>query len=94
MTFSKLHLLLLLLLPALTSSSSSSSWPASAYSAAATTLSQLTDSEKVQLVSGQNSGYGKCAEKSCAYVGWVPGLPRLGLSGLYLDDGLRGWQTP
>lgn len=71
-------------------SSSSSAWPSSAYTSALNTLAQLTTAEKVQLVSGQNKGYGTCPDKSCAYVGWIPGNPRLGLSGVYLEDGPQG----
>jgi len=83
-------LLLLCTLPPLALSSSSSAWPSSAYTSALNTLAQLTTAEKVQLVSGQNKGYGTCPDKSCAYVGWIPGNPRVGLSGVYLEDGPQG----
>ena len=80
--------LLLLLLPAF--AVSASAWPASAYTAALELLAQLSDAEKAQLASGQNRAYGTCPDKSCAYVGWVPGIARLGLSSLYLEDGPQG----
>ena len=79
----------LILLP-LVQSSSSSAWPPSAYTNALQTLSQLSTSEKVQLVSGQNNKYGQKCGKPCDYVGFIPGIPRLAISSVYLEDGPQG----
>ena len=75
---------------------SSSAWPPSAYARAAATLSQLTQEEKIRLVSGDNAEYSKnCSgaadpAKNCAYVGWQHGVPRLGLADIYMEDGPQG----
>ena len=84
--------LLTLLLPAAVQSlgGSKGAWPASAYAQAQATLDQLTTAEKVQLVSGNNADYQKCAAKSCAYVGYITGIPRLNFTSIYLEDGPQG----
>lgn len=67
-------------------------WPISAYAQANATLAQLTTAEKVQLASGNNLAYATCGFKnrSCSYVGYIAGIPRLGLSPIYLEDGPQG----
>ena len=81
--------LLIAIAPACVCGGSSQVWPPSAYSDAAAVLAQLSNAEKVQLVSGENALYNNCpaAVKGCKYVGWIVGLPRLSLSGIYLEDG-------
>jgi len=71
---------------------SSAAWPPSAYAQASATLAQLTTAEKVQLVSGNNKAYATCGfrTKNCSYVGYIAGIPRLGLGPLYLEDGPQG----
>lgn len=78
--------------PLLVCGGSSLVWPASAYADAAAVLAQLTNAEKVQLVSGENALFSDCPAgvKGCNYVGWIVGLPRLSLSGIYLEDGPQG----
>jgi hypothetical protein len=84
----------LLLLSFLTGSHAGSRniWPASAYAQANATLSQLTTAEKVSLASGNNLAYASChfSRKECSYVGFIEGIPRLGLSPIYLEDGPQG----
>lgn len=67
-------------------------WPASAYSRATATVAQLSLEEKLGLVSGENKGYANCSSgaKSCSYVGWNPGVPRLQISDIFLEDGPQG----
>ena len=67
-------------------------WPASAYAQAADTLAQLTTAEKVALCSGNNLAYATCGfrNRSCSYVGFIAGIPRLNLSPIYLEDGPQG----
>jgi beta-glucosidase len=67
-------------------------WPASAYTSARALLSQLTLAEKVQLASGNNAPYSDChfSRKECSYVGVIAGIPRLGISPIYLEDGPQG----
>lgn len=69
---------------------SARAWPPAAYARANATLEQLTLAEKIQLVSGNNSQYQKCADKSCAYVGYNIGVPRLGFTNIYMEDGPQG----
>lgn len=69
---------------------SRSVWPPSAYVSANATLAQLSLQEKIGLVSGMNGNYQKCADKTCAYVGWIAGVPRLDISDIYLEDGPQG----
>lgn len=67
-------------------------WPPSAYAKANATLAQLTTAEKVQLASGNNLPYASChfSRKECSYVGFIEGIPRLGLSPIYMEDGPQG----
>ena len=67
-------------------------WPASAYTSARALLQQLTLDEKVQLTSGNNAPYKTChfTRKECSYVGVIAGIPRLGISPIYLEDGPQG----
>ena len=67
-------------------------WPASAYTSARALVAQLTLDEKVQLASGNNAPYSAChfSRKECSYVGAIAGIPRLGVSPLYLEDGPQG----
>lgn len=84
--------LLSLLLPTVvhTLGGSKGAWPASAYAQAHATLGKLTTAEKVQLASGNNANYQKCEAKSCAYVGYITGIPRLNFTSIYLEDGPQG----
>ena len=67
-------------------------WPASAYSQANATLFLLTTEEKISLVSGNNAPYSSChfTRKECSYVGYISGVPRLGLGPVFLEDGPQG----
>jgi len=67
-------------------------WPKSAYTQADATLNTLTTEEKIGLVSGNNEPYATCnfQRKECSYVGVIAGIPRLGISPVYLEDGPQG----
>ena len=67
-------------------------WPPAAYAQANATLAQLTTEEKIGLCSGNNLAYATCGfrNRSCSYVGYIAGIPRLNLSPLYLEDGPQG----
>lgn len=90
------NLLLVLLLftsstPSAVLGASRDVWPASAYVNARAAVAELTVAEKVSLASGNNLAYANqtaCnGAKWCSYVGWIQGIPRLGISDIYLEDG-------
>ena len=80
-----LSLSLLCVAPAL----SASPWPASVLARAATLASNLTLTEAISLMSGQNAGYGGPSAVS-PYVGYTPGVPRLNIPALHYEDGPQG----
>ena len=63
-----------------------SPWPKEAYERANATLALLTQDEKVGLASGNNLNYGKGQD----YVGFIQGIPRLGIPPINLEDGPQG----
>ena len=87
-----MRVLLPLLLFVAVHAASRGAWPPSAYTQANATLSLLSTEEKVQLVSGQNLAYKTCnfQRKECSYVGFIEGIPRVGLGPVYLEDGPQG----